>query len=240
MLITNDLNINSDDKTQISEILENVDLFEISEFNNSLVELKEELDDLSVIQLNHILNNHNLETSTDKSIQINTILDNILIPFIKKDIQTIKSFENKINDISEDEIDSILAENKLRKSVDKESNIKTIVENLSFEEINSYLSETKNDVNSIDEIKDSTLICPIKIAKGKKTLTTEKHENSIFLLLFDDEKLFKEYKKKNKSVKKLEKDLDYFKKLINKNKKIEGILVRKTPEDLDFRKNQLN
>ena len=45
---------------------------------------------------------------------------------------------------------------------------------------------------------------------------------------------------KNKSVKKLEKDLDYFKKLINKNKKIEGILVRKTPEDLVFRKNQLN
>ena len=240
LLITNDLNINSDDKTQISEILENVDLFEISEFNKSLVELKEELDDLSVIQLNHILNNHNLETSTDKSIQINTILDNILIPFIKKDIQTIKSFENKINDISEDEIDSILAENKLRKSVYKESNIKTIVENLSFDEINSYLSETKNDVNTIDEIKDSTLICPIKIAKGKKTLTTEKHENSIFLLLFDDEKLFNEYKKKNKSVKKLEKDLDYFKKLINTNKKIEGILVRKTPEDFVFRKNQLN
>lgn len=240
LLITNDLNINSDDKTQISEILENVDLFEISEFNKSLVELKEELDDLSVIQLNHILNNHNLETSTDKSIQINTILDNILIPFIKKDIQTIKSFENKINDISEDEIDSILAENKLRKSVDKESNIKTIVENLSFDEINSYLSETKNDVNTIDEIKDSALICPIKIAKGKKTLTTEKHENSIFLLLFDDEKLFNEYKKKNKSVKKLEKDLDYFKKLINKNKKIEGILVRKTPEDLILKKNQLN
>lgn len=240
LLITNDLNINSDDKTQISEILENVDLFEISEFNKSLVELKEELNDLSVIQLNHILNNHNLETSTDKSIQINTILDNILIPFIKKDIQTIKSFENKINYISEDEIDSILAENKLRKSVDKESNIKTIVENLSFDEINSYLSETKNDVNTIDEIKDSALICPIKIAKGKKTLTTEKHENSIFLLLFDDEKLFNEYKKKNKSVKKLEKDLDYFKKLINKNKKIEGILVRKTPEDLILKKNQLN
>ena len=76
-------------------------------------ELKEELNDLSVIQLNHILDNHNLETSTDKPIQIDTILDNILIPFIKKDIQTIKSFENKFGEISEDEIDSILSENKL-------------------------------------------------------------------------------------------------------------------------------
>lgn len=240
ILITNDLNNSEDDESQINEILENIDFFEIIEFNKMINELKDELNDLSVIQLNHILDNHNLETSTDKPIQIDTILDNILIPFIKKDIQTIKSFENKFNDISEDEIDSILSENKLRKSLDKKGNIKTIFENLSFDEINAYLSKTKNDEISIDEIKDQMLICPIKVSKGKKTLTTEKHENSIFLLLFDDEKLFNEYKKKNKSVKKLEKDLDYFKKLINKNKKIEGILVRKTPKDMIFKKNQLN
>lgn len=240
ILITNDLNNTGDDKTQINEILENIDFFEIIEFNKMINELKDELNDLSVIQLNYILDNHNLETSTDKPIQIDTILDNILMPFIKKDIQTIKSFENKFDEISEDEIDSILSENKLRKSIDKKGNIKTIFENLSFDEINAYLSKTKNDEISIDEIKDMMLICPIKVSKGKKTLTTEKHENSIFLLLFDDEKLFNEYKKKNKSVKKLEKDLEYFKKLINKNKKIEGILVRKTPQDMIFKKNQLN
>ena len=188
ILITNDLNNSEDDESQINEILENIDFFEIIEFNKMINGLKDELNDLSVIQLNHILDNHNLETSTDKPIQIDTILDNILIPFIKKDIQTIKSFENKFNDISEDEIDSILSENKLRKSIDKKGNIKTIFENLSFDEINAYLSKTKNDEISIDEIKDMMLICPIKVSKGKKTLTTEKHENSIFLLLFDDEK----------------------------------------------------
>lgn len=240
LLITHDLNINSSEKAQMDEILENVDLFEVNEFNKTLMTLKNELDDLSIIQLNYILTNHNLETSTDKPIQINNILENILIPFIKKDIQTIKLIENKINDISEDKIDSILAENKLRKSIDKKDNIKTIVENLSFDEIFTYLSETKSDVIPIDEIKDSTLICPIKISKGKKTLTTEKHENAIFLLLFDNKKSFNEYKMNNKGIKKLEKDLDYFIKLINKNKKIEGILVRKTPEDLIITKNQLN
>ncbi len=240
ILITNGLNTAGDDKTQINNILENIDFFEIIEINKMIDDLKEELNNLSVNQLNHILDKHNLEKSTDKSIQIDVILNNILIPFIKKDIQTIKSFENKINEFSEDEIDCIISENKLRRSIDKEKNIKTIFENLSFDEIKNYLSKNQNNEISIDEIKDSMLICPIKVSKGRKILTTEKRENSIFLLLFDDGKLFNEYKKKNKSVKKFEKDLYYFKKLINKNKKIEGIIVRKTPKDMIFKKNQLN
>ena len=44
-----------------------------------------------------------------------------------------------------------------------------------------------------------------------------------------------EYKQNNTSVKKLENNLDYFKKLINKNRKIEGILV-KTPEEIIIKK----
>ena len=39
--------------------------------------------------------------------------------------------------------------------------------------------------------------------------------------------------------KELKKDLDYFKKLINKNKKIKGIIIKKTPEDLIIEKDQL-
>ena len=222
------LNEDCDDETQINEILENVDLFEIVDFNKSIVELKEELNNLSVIQLNYILDNHNLETSTDTSIQIETILEHILMPSIIKDIQSIKKLENDINAISEDEIDNILSENKLRKSIDKTENIKTIFKNLSFDEFNAYLSGTKIDVNLIDEIKDSILICPIKNSKGKPKLATEKYENSRFLLLFDNEESFNEYKKNNPSVDKLEKDLNFFKKLINKDKRIEGIFIRDT------------
>ena len=261
LLISAGLNKDSDDETQINEILENVDLFEITDFNKRILELKEELNNLSVIQLNYILDNHNLEIknicqncgaviqeadlfcsecgakiSIDTSIQIETILENILMPLIIKDIQSIKRLENKINAVSEDEIDNILSENKLRKSIDKNENIKTIFKNLSFDEINAYLSGTKIDVNLIDEIKDSLLICPIKISKGKPKLTTEKHGNSRFLLLFDNEESFNEYKMSNPSVKKLEKDLNCFKKLINNDKRIEGIFIRNTP----IKKNQLN
>ena len=168
-------------------------------------------------------------------IQIKTILENILVPFIKMDIQSIKELKNKMDSISEDEIDSILSKNKLRRSIHKSENIKTIVENLSFEKINEYLSGINNVANSIDELENSSLICPTKISKGKKILTTEKRGNSIFLLLFNNEELFNEYKQNNKSVKKLENNLDYFKKLINKNRKIEGILV-KTPDEIIIKK----
>ena len=235
ILKSNLLNEAGDDETQINEILENIDLFEIANFNNELNEIKYELDNLSVIQLNYILNNHNLEKSDNTSIQIETILENILIPFIKRDIQSIKELKNKIDGISEDEIDNILSKNKLRKSIHKNENIKTIVENLSFDKINEYLSGINNDIDSIEELENSSLICPIKISKGKKTLTTEKRGNSIFLLLFNNEELFNEYKQNNKSVKKLENNLDYFKKLINKNRKIEGILI-KTPEEIIIKK----
>lgn len=235
ILKSNLLNDAGDDETQINEILENIDLFEIANFNNELNEIKYELDNLSVIQLNYILNNHNLEKSDNTSIQIETILENILIPFIKRDIQSIKELKSKIDGISEDEIDNILSKNKLRKSIHKNENIKTIVENLSFDKINGYLSGINDATDSIEELENLTLICPIKIFKGKKTLTTEKHGNSIFLLLFNNEELFNEYKQNNKSVKKLENNLDYFKKLINKNRKIEGILI-KTPEEIIIKK----
>lgn len=235
LLKSNLLNDSGNDETQINEILENIDLFEIANFNNELNEIKNELNNLSVIQLNYILNNHNLEKSDNTSIQIETILENILIPFIKRDIQSIKELKNKIDCISEDEIDNILSKNKLRKSIHKNENIKTIVENLSFDKINEYLSGINNNVDSIEELENSSLICPIKIFKGKKTLTTEKRGNSIFLLLFNHEELFNEYKQNNKSVKKLENNLDYFKKLINKNRKIEGILI-KTPEEIIIKK----
>lgn len=235
ILKSNLLNDAGDDETQINEILENIDLFEIANFNNELNEIKYELDNLSVIQLNYILNNHNLEKSDNSSIQIETILENILIPFIKRDIQSIKELKNKIDGISEDEIDNILSKNKLRKSIHKNKNIKTIVENLSFDKINGYLSGINDATDSLEELENLTLICPIKIFKGKKTLTTEKRGNSIFLLLFNNEELFNEYKQNNKSVKKLENNLDYFKKLINKNRKIEGILI-KTPEEIIIKK----
>ena len=235
LLKSNLLNDAGNDETQINEILENIDLFEIANFNNELNEIKNELNNLSDIQLNYILNNHNLEKSDNTSIQIETILENILIPFIKRDIQSIKELKNKIDCISEDEIDNILSKNKLRKSIHKNENIKTIVENLSFDKISEYLSGINNNVDSIEELENSSLICPIKIFKGKKTLTTEKRGNSIFLLLFNHEELFNEYKQNNKSVKKLENNLDYFKKLINKNRKIEGILI-KTPEEIIIKK----
>ena len=235
LLRSNLLNDVGDDETQVNEILEKIDLFEIVNFNNELNELKDELNNLSVIQLNYILNNHNLEKSEDTSIQIETILENILVPFIKKDIQSIKELKNKMDSISEDEIDSILSKNKLRRSIHKDENIKTIVENLSFDKINEYLSGINNVADSIDELENSSLICPVKISKGKKTLTTEKRGNAIFLLLFNNEELFNEYKQNNKSVKKLENNLDYFKKLINKNRKIEGILV-KTPDEIIIKK----
>lgn len=237
LIMENDLNSDCDDETQIKNILENVDLYEIAIFNKKIITLKNELNNLSVIQLNSILNNHNLETSDDKPIQIETILENILIPLIKKDIRLIKKFENEINALSEDEIDNILSENKFRKSIDKKENIKTLLENLSFEELRKYLS--KNNKSLIENLKESTLICPIIVYKGKKTFTTETKDNSILLLLFKDEKLFNEHKLNNPSTEKLEKDLEYFKKVINKNKKIEGILVKKTTEDLIIKKNQL-
>ena len=141
-----------------------------------------------------------------------------------------------MNGISDDKIDSILVENKLRKSIDRNENINTIVKNLSFDEIDAYLSGTVDETDLIDEIKDSLLICPLKIYKGKRTLTTEKHDGSIFLLLFDSEESFNEYKKNNKSIEKLKNNMDYFKKLINKNKKIEGICVR----NILIKKEQLN
>ena len=238
LLMKNDLTSAGDKETQIKNILENVDLYEIAIFNKKIITLKNELNNLSVIQLNSILNNHNLETSDDKPIQIETILENILIPLIKKDIRLIKQFENKINALSEDEIDNILSENKFRKSIDKKENIKTLLENLSFGELRKYLS--KNNESLIESLKESTLICPITISKGKKRFTTKIKNNSRLLLLFKDEKLFNEYKLNNSSTEKLEKDLEYFKKAINKNKKIDGILVKKTSEDLIIKKNQLN
>ncbi len=236
LLITAGLDDDGNDENQINEILENVDLFEIEDFDNKLNELKDELNSMNDIQLNYILNNHNLEISADTSSPIDTILGNVLMPLIIKDVQSIKQLEKKINSISDDEIDSILVENKLRKSIDRNENIKTIVKNLSFDEIDAYLSGTVDEMELIDEIKDNLLICPLKISKGKRTLTTERHEGSIFLLLFDSEESFNEYKKNNKSIEKLENKLDYFKKLINKNKKIEGIYVRDTP----INKDQLN
>lgn len=236
LLITAGLDNKGNDKTQINEILENVDLFEIEKFNNRVNDLKEELNSLNDIQLNYIINNHNLEISADASSPIDAILDNILMPLIIKDIQSIKELENKMNGISDDKIDSILVENKLRKSIDRNENINTIVKNLSFDEIDAYLSGTVDETDLIDEIKDSLLICPLKIYKGKRTLTTEKHDGSIFLLLFDSEESFNEYKKNNKSIEKLENNMDYFKKLINKNKKIEGICVR----NILIKKEQLN
>lgn len=230
------LNNEGTDETQINKILENVDLFEIAEFNNQITQLKEDLSNLNAIQLNYILDKHNLETSTDTSIQIDTILENILMPSIIKDIQSIKELENKIDALSEDEIDSILAENKLRKSIDKTENIKTIVKNLSFDEINEYLDGNNTNENLIDKIENSVLICPYKISNGKKTLKIETYENSVCLLLFDNENSFNEYKKNNNSIKKLENDLNYFKKLIKRNKKIEGILVRTGAEDIFIKK----
>ena len=239
LLIINDLDVSDDNKSQINTILENIELLKIDKFTKMLDDLKEELSNLNIIQLDYILTKHNLEKAADKSIQIDTILENIRIPFIKKDIQTIKSLQNTINTISEDEINSILEEYKLKKSIDKKENFKTIVENLSLNEINECLSKNKTNITSIDTIKDSELICPVKISNGKKIITTTKHENSIFLLLFDNENSFNEYKKDNSFVKKLKKDLDYFKKLINKNKKIKGIIIKKTPEDLIIEKDQL-
>ena len=239
LLIINDLDVSDDNKSQINTILENIELLKIDKFTKMLDDLKEELSNLNIIQLDYILTKHNLEKAADKSIQIDTILENIMIPFIKKDMQTIKSLQNTINTISEDEINSILEEYKLKKSIDKKENIKTIVENLSLNEINECLSKNKTNITSIDAIKDSELICPVKISNGKKIITTTKHENSIFLLLFDNENSFNEYKKDNSFVKKLKKDLDYFKKLINKNKKIKGIIIKKTPEDLIIEKDQL-
>lgn len=170
LLTSNLLNDDGDDETQIKEILENIDLIEIANFNNELNKIKDELNNLSSIQLNYILNNHNLEKSDNTSIQIETILENILVPFIKKDIQSIKELNIKIDGISEDEIDNIISENKLRKSIHKHENIKTIVENLSYDKINDYLSGIHNGADLIDELKNSLLICPIKISNGKKYL----------------------------------------------------------------------
>ena len=213
-----------------------MDYFEINDFKNELNKLKEELNNLNVLQLNHILSKHDLNIYDDKSLQINTILENISVPLIKSDVISINELTNKINSLREDEIDRLLVNNKLRKSINNEENIKTIVENISVEQLNSDLLASGN-AELIEKIENSILICPVKIRKGKQTIITEKYENSRFLLLFDDEKLFNEYKKTNNNIKKLEKNMDYFKKLINKKKEIEGILVRKIPEDVIIQKN---
>lgn len=236
LLRTHILNGMEDRQTQINEILEKVDYFEINDFKNELNKLKEELNNLNVLQLNHILSKHDLNIYDDKSLQINTILENISVPLIKSDVISIKELTNKINSLREDEIDRLLVNNKLRKSINNEENIKTIVENISVEQLNSDLLASGN-AELIEKIENSILICPVKIRKGKQTIITEKYENSRFLLLFDDEKLFNEYKKTNNNIKKLEKNMDYFKKLINKKKEIAGILVRKIPEDVIIQKN---
>ena len=163
-------------------------------------------------------------------------MENISVPLIKSDVISINELTNKINSLREDEIDRLLVNNKLRKSINNEENIKTIVENISVEQLNSDLPASGN-AELIEKIENSILICPVKIRKGKQTIITEKYENSRILLLFDDEKLFNEYKKTNNNIKKLEKNMDYFKKLINKKKEIEGILVRKIPEDVIIQKN---
>ena len=93
LLITAGLDKDCDDETQINKILENVDLFEIADFNKKIIELTNELNNLSAIQLNYILDNHNLEKSNDKSIQIETILENILMPLIRYPL-SVQSFPN--------------------------------------------------------------------------------------------------------------------------------------------------
>ena len=229
LLIDNNLPLTSNSTTQCNEILENVNLEDISSFNKRIKSIEKKLNSFNNNQLHYILVNNNQNITLNKEEQIEIILNNLLINIIEKDIKTLEEIENTLNNLDDFEIENLIEKNHISKAMTRSDNIKRILESIPIKTILKYLEEKHDNHIDIETIINSNYISFVQEKNGKQKITPVKNNGLKLLILFEDEEVYDNYisnsQLKNLNISKLEKPFEYFKNIVIKSN-IEGILFK--------------
>ena len=232
--IINNLELFDSKKEQINEILEKGNFYQIMKIDKKITAVIKTLNSFNINQLHYILDKNNQKISINKTEQIKIILDNILLIVIERDIQDIFDIKHKLNNLTEDQIEEIIELNRINKSLTKEDNIYNILELIPMKTIKQNINsiekkiEFKGNENEItfNDIKNDNFINPIKLKNSKKSITTVKQKNLIYLLLLDKNEYDMYINNTKSKIVKLEKPAHYFMKFVKNNNNIDGILFK--------------
>lgn len=246
LLILSKQDIPETKEEQINSILLNTSLKEIFILDKKVKNVEKELDTLNVDQLNYILERNNKEPIYSKDEQINYILNNFLIEDIENNIFIIKEIQNQLNQLNDIQLNQILKINNIKSSRDRDSNILKIFNEVPIEIIKNniiYIKNTSRKENVPTEIKYSDLYSPIRKKDGKNSLTTVRKNNLNLIPLFENPNDLKDFIRNKFSettnIKSIKKDLNYFKKLISYQEKIDGLIIFKSQKYIIIKKEDL-
>ena len=192
-----------------------------------LNKVEKELNELNVNQLYYILEKNNQEITLDKEKQIKVIIENIIIEAIETSISIIKGIKNDLNDLNKCQIEKILKINNLELNNEIEENISRVLEIIPIDTIKNNIKYVKE----LDECKEkkSIFISILKENNGKFALSTVKYKKLKLLPLFDEESIYNEFVQNNYpnslNITKIKKNIEYYKGIVLRNEKIDGILL---------------